>query len=204
MPEISRPSRNFTIISVTYLLLLSFGLFTRPHSGFSATKEQVLGYVYAYIPIWIIIAVTVFTATNLAHKDWYKIIFSRRNFVFAIVILDLTGFAFNFDYRGMNGCFPIDEPMFSTTKFVFTIGSILCLTFGFLYTDRKVGRILLIIEFFIWTYKVTHYDESLDLPFPGCYTVVCWTLRVALIAKTLNNTRGMLREPRTRTAGART
>jgi hypothetical protein len=76
--------------------------------------------------------------------------------------------------------------MFSATKFVFSVSSVLLLSSGYYFSNSKTGKFLLIAEFFIWTFKALYFNGTLDLNLPGYFTMTCWALRVLLICKVLN------------------
>jgi hypothetical protein len=66
-------------------------------------------------------------------------------------------------------------------------GSIILLSAGYYFSNNKFGAVPLITEFTLWTFKALYYNSSLDLFFPGYFTMICWILRVVLIFKILNN-----------------
>ncbi|WP_317897448.1 hypothetical protein [Aurantibacillus circumpalustris] len=182
----NKSSKIFIIVSGVYLFALTFILLTQPQSGYTATVGQVLMYYALYFPLWAVIAGTIFIATKHSDKSWNQQLFGQRTLFWSIIISIVIGFALNSDYQRQSGCFIEYELMFSPTKFIFSISSLLLLSSGYYFSYKKIGTSLLIIEFILWTFKTLYFDGSLDLFFPGYFTMVCWTLRVALIYKALN------------------
>jgi hypothetical protein len=182
----NKSAKTFLIISGIYLFLLTFILLTQPQSGYSATTEQVLFYYLLFLPLWALTAVAVFISKKHGNKNWYKTAFAKKSLFWSIILFVIIGFALNFDYQRQVGCFVENEPDFSSTKFIFSIGSIILLSAGYYFSNNKFGISLLITEFALWTFKALYFNSSLDLFFPGYFTMTCWTLRLILIAKILN------------------
>jgi hypothetical protein len=183
----NKSAKIFLIISGIYLFLLTFVLLTQPQSGYPATTEQVLLYYLLFLPLWALIAGTIFISKKHSDKNWNKRAFRKKTLFWTIIILVIVGFAFNFDYQRKSGCFVENEPYFSSTKFIFSIGSIILLSSGYYFSTNKFGISLLITEFTFWTFKALYFNSSLDLFFPGYFTMICWTLRLVLVVKILNN-----------------
>lgn len=182
----SQSSRIFIIVSGLYLFVLTFLLLTQSHSGYSATVGQVLAYYAWYLPLWALTAVTIYFATKNTDKNWHEFAFGRRTVFWLIILFIVIGFISNFDFLRQTGCFVVDELDFSTTKVVFSIGSMLLLSAGYYFSNSRLGISLLITEFVLWTLKTLYFNCSLDLFFPGYFTMIGWTLRFVLIVKTLN------------------
>jgi hypothetical protein len=159
---------------------------TQPQSGYSATTEQVLIYYLLYLPLWVLIVATILIIKKHVTKNWYKITFTKRTLYWTLVFLIVIGFVTNHDYQRQVGCFVENEPDFSSTKFIFSLGSILLLSSGFYFSDKKIGLFFLITEFFIWTSKSLYFNCSLDLFLPGYFMMICWAVRLVFIVKILN------------------
>jgi len=162
-------------------------LLTQPRSGWTAKLEDIIADYLEYFKLWSLIALIILIAAKNTDKYWAQIVFGKRTLFGTITLLSIVGFILNFDYQRQSGCFVVDETMYSPTKFIFIICSFLLLSYGYYYSDRKVGQILLVTEFIFWTFKALYYNSSLDLIFPGYFTMMSWTLRFALIVKILNH-----------------
>lgn len=182
----NKSAKIFLIGSLIYLFLLTFLLLTQPQAGYSATTEQVLSYYLAYLPLWVLTVVTIFLIKKHSDKNWFKMAFAKQTFFWTIVLLVIIGFVSNYDYQRQIGCFVENELDYSSTKFIFSLGSILLLSTGFYFSDKKFGVFILIAEFFIWTTKWLYFNSSLDLFLPGYFIMFCWTIRLLFIIRILN------------------
>lgn len=67
---------------------------------------------------------------------------------------------------------------------------------GYLFSNSKVGLVLLILEFIFWTLKaLMYYNASLDPIFNGYFTVICWVLRIVFIMKFLSEGKQKIEDP---------
>lgn len=187
-----RSSKIFIIFSGLYLFALTFLLLTQSRSGYSATVGQVLVDYALYLPLWAVAGATIFVAIKHSDNSLNELFFGQRTLFWSIVILVFLGFVFNFDYQRRSGCFVEDEPMFSSTKFILSASSLLLLSSGNYFSSTKLGISLLIIELVLCTFKTLYFNGSLDLFFPGYFTMTGWILRVTYIYKALNRHAGML------------
>lgn len=182
----NKATKRFLLISGIYLILLSFILFSRPRSGYTATIGQILGYYLFFLPLWVSLAATILINRKSKTKKWNNVLFGNTTLFILLILSIIIGFVFNFDYKRQSGCFGEDELDYSITKFIWSGGSILFLSLGFFMSKPKFATTLLIIEFAFWTFKSLHYNNSLDFFLPGYFTMICWFLRLGLISNKLN------------------
>lgn len=182
----NKSAKIFLIGSVIYLFLLTLLLLTQPQSGFSATTEQVLSYYFVYLPLWVLTVVAILLINKHSDQNWFKMAFTKQTIFWTIVLLITIGYVTNYDYQRQIGCFVEDELDYSSTKFIFSLGSILLLATGFYFSDKKFGVFILITEFFIWSTKSLYFNRSLDLFLPGYFIMFCWTIRLIFIVRILN------------------
>jgi hypothetical protein len=183
----TKSAKIFQTISCTYLFLLTFVLLTQPQSGYSATTEQILLRYLFFLPLWALMAAIIFISKKYRDKNWCKAVFANKSLFWAIILSVIVGFAFNFDYQRRVGCFVLNEPDFSLTSLSIGISSILLLSAGYYFSSNKSGITLLIIEFAGWTFKTLYFNSSLNLFFPGYFTMIGWALRLVLINAILND-----------------
>jgi hypothetical protein len=168
-----RISKIFFIVSSIYLLFPFLLLISQPRSGHPTGIKRILFQILIYTPLFISIAwlIKYFTKSSTLNS---KLLY------FIIISSILIGFIFNLDYQRRSGCFIYDESFFSNTKIIISFVSIILLSIATFINNQKISLLLLIFEFLFWTSKVVYYNSSLDLIFPGYFTVICWTLRIAL------------------------
>ncbi|MBK7958956.1 MAG: hypothetical protein IPK03_13185 [Bacteroidetes bacterium] len=182
----NKASKIFSIVSGVYLFLLTILLLTQPRYGYNATLKQVLFCFAFYLPLLALTAGVFFFATKNSDKNWYEFAFGRKTIFWTIILSVAIGFVSNLDYQKQFGCFVQEEAMFSTTKFIVSICSIMLLTIGYYISDTKLGTSLLILEFVLWALKTLYFNRSLDPLLQDIFTMICWILRLILIIKTLN------------------
>jgi hypothetical protein len=170
---------KFLIISGIYLFLISFALLSR---GYYTTAEDVLDQYILFSPFAIVLGL-IYVLKRYQDTKWHQQLFSINTLFWTTLLLVAVGFIFNFDYKQQIGCFLQEEVLFSRIKFGFSFTSIFLLAIGRHYYSSKFGISIFILEFFIWTFKALGFNCSLELPFPGYFTVTCWAIRMAIIYK---------------------
>lgn len=181
-----RSASRFLIVSGTYLFVIILLNSMQPRSGYSADMNIILIWNLFFIPVWVAIALVAMLCRRIKQKNGGKDIVSAQ-IVFGILVLSvIAGFLLNIDYQRRVGCFVEDEQELSLLKFIISGISLTLLSLGYVFSKRKIGVILLILEFIFWTLKaLLYYNSSLDLIFTGYFTVICWSLRLVLIMKFL-------------------
>jgi hypothetical protein len=179
------PSR-FLIVSGTYLFVIILLNSMQPSAGHSVSINIILLRNFFFLPVWIGIALVAILCRKIKQKNGGREIIQAKALFWILLLSIVAGFLFNIDYHMQTGCFSHDEPYLSPLKFIISGISITLLSLGYLFSKRKIGVVLLILEFIFWTLKaLVYYTSSLDPIFTGYFTVICWSLRLAFIMKFL-------------------
>jgi hypothetical protein len=181
-----RSPARFLIVSGTYLFVIILLNSMQPRSGYSADINIILILNLFFLPVWAAIVLIAIWCRKIKEKNGGKEIIQAKVLFWIIILSVIAGFLLNVDYQRQVGCFVDDEPYLSPVKFIISGMSITLLSLGYIFSTKKIGVVLLILEFIFWTLKaLVYYTSSLDLIFTGYFTVICWALRLAFIMKFL-------------------
>jgi hypothetical protein len=183
--NLKRSPPRFLIVSGIYLFVIILLNSIQPRLDYSPDGDAILLRNLFFLPVWIGIALIAIWCRRIKEKNGGKEIIQAKVLFWIIILSVIAGFLLNVDYQRPSGCFSDDEPL-SPVKFIVSGMSITLLSLGYLFSKRKIGVVLLILEFIFWTLRaLVYYTSSLDPIFTGYFTVICWSLRLMFIMKFL-------------------
>ncbi len=181
-----RSASRFLIVSGIYLFVIILLNSMQPRFDYSPDGSAILLRNVFFLPVWIGIALIAIWCRKIKEKNGGKEIIQAKVLFWIIILSVIAGFLLNVDYQRPSGCFSDDEPDLSPVKFIISGMSITLLSLGYLFSKRKIGVVLLMLEFIFWTLRaLVYYTSSLDPIFTGYFTVICWSLRLVFIMKFL-------------------
>ncbi len=177
-----RSASRFLIVSETYLFLAVLAATVQPVWGSPLPVSTADLRDLFFLPVWIGIPFVAIVSKNRKAKQEGKELLRAGTLFWMLMISVVLGFLLNAGERTFN----LEEygTFLFVAKLISACVSILLLSLAYVFSKRKAGLALLILEWMFWTLKaLVYYKTSPDLIFSGYFTMICYSLRLLLITK---------------------
>lgn len=175
-----RSASRFLIVSGTYLFLAVLAATVQPVWGSPLPVSTADLRDLFFLPVWVGIPFVAIVSKNRKAKQEGKELLRVGTLFWMLIISVVLGFLLNAGER----TFSLEEygTFLFVAKLISACSSILLLSLAYVFSKRKAGLVLLILEWMFWSLKaLVYYKTSPDLIVSGYFTVICWSLRLVLI-----------------------